>query len=105
MSDASAPGLTPSQRLAILRREGRLPVRRSADASHKAEQEARVTGAGYIEGGSFRRAASATLSSRERATCIPCLGTGEIVLPPDVCGEEYYDVCPECGGDGKVIVR
>lgn len=99
--------IMPSERLARLRKAGRLAPQRSPDDLHKAAQEA--TSNGFLrDGGKLRRAAQGLLSERERRNgpaCLLCDGTGSVYSEPDICGEQWLQECDGCEGSGRVRVR
>ena len=99
--------IMPRERLARLRRQGRIEAQRSPDDLHKAAQEA--TSTGFLrDGGKLRRAAQGLLSARERRNgpaCMLCDGTGAVYGPPDLCGDQWLEDCDACEGTGRVRVR
>lgn len=97
----------PRERLAMLRRDGRLGALRLPDDLHKAKGEAALTGF-LRDDGNPKRAAQGFLSAREREhapKCLLCDGTGAEYSEPDVCGDEWLQDCQGCEGTGRVRLR
>jgi DnaJ-class molecular chaperone len=99
--------IMPRERLARLRKQGRLEPQRSPDDLHKAAQEAKASGF-LRDDGNPKRAAQGLLSARERRdgpTCMLCDGRGSVYSEPDLCGDQWLEECGGCEGSGKVRVR